>query len=66
MANGARSTVQGLRYRVYGLREKLIGIPIFSDTSYETTVKSEPQNRRISNIECRRMESLRSVFYNLK
>ena len=28
-------------------------------------VKSEPQNRRISNIECRRMESLRSVFYKI-
>jgi hypothetical protein len=28
-------------------------------------VKSEPQNRRISNVECRRMESLRSVFYKL-
>jgi hypothetical protein len=28
-------------------------------------VKSEPQNRRISNIECRRVESLRSVFYKM-
>ncbi len=25
--------------------------------------KSEPQNRRISNVECRRMVSLRSVYY---
>ena len=24
--------------------------------------KTEPQNRRISNIECRRVESLRSIF----
>jgi hypothetical protein len=28
-------------------------------------VKSEPQNRRISNIECRRVGSLRSVFYKI-
>jgi hypothetical protein len=27
-----------------------------------TGIKSEPQNRRISNIECRRMDSLCSVF----
>ena len=31
---------------------------------YET-VKSEPQNRRISNVECRSVESLRSVFIKM-
>jgi len=25
--------------------------------------KNEPQNRRISNIECRRVDSLRSIFF---
>jgi hypothetical protein len=28
-------------------------------------VKSEPQNRRMSNVECRRAESLRSVFFKI-
>ena len=28
-------------------------------------VKSEPQNRRMSNVECRRAESLRSVFIKI-
>ena len=30
-----------------------------------TKLKNEPQNRRISNVECRRMESLRSVYLKI-
>jgi hypothetical protein len=59
---GFRCQVSGVRFQVSGVRIKLRALA----PCMNHELNSEPQNRRISNIECRRVVSLRSVFYKIE
>ena len=57
--------VSGVRCQVSGGGSKEKSKKRMPNVDGRNIQKREPQNRRISNIECRRVVSLRSVFFKM-
>jgi hypothetical protein len=56
---------QSVSLRLYESVVQIGPEPDLNNPGMKLQAKSEPQNRRISNIEFRRVESLRSVFFKI-